>query len=466
MAFIGNSPYQGMVSGGNIQDGTVGTADLEDGAVVASKLGTYAVTTDKVANGAITAIKLAAGAAVPAQSGHAGQFLTTDGTTASWATVDTSQGDTAYLWGDHALGGYELVANLGSAAYTASSAYATAAQGVLADSALQSFTETDPVFTAWDKSTGISITESQISDFGSYQPAGSYAAAVHGHAISDVTGLQSALDGKVDDSQVLTNVPSGAVFTDTTYSVGNGGLTEINFTSALNAKLSGIEAGATADQTASEILTALKTVDGAGSGLDADLLDGQSGSYYTGYTDTAVANLVDTAPTTLNTLNELAAALGDDPNFATTISTSIGTKWTQDNTKISNWDTAYGWGNHASAGYQAASTALTTSTTFGGDVSGTYNAIVVANNSHTHNGSTIDDNSISAAELNVSGNGTAGQALLADGDGSFSWGSAGAIVTFPFYNSSGILGKIALIANTALPFFNSSGVAKNIAMTS
>ena len=35
------------------------------------------------------------------------------------------------------------------------------------------------------------------------------------HAISFITGLQTALDGKVDDSQVLTNVPSGAVFTDT-----------------------------------------------------------------------------------------------------------------------------------------------------------------------------------------------------------------------------------------------------------
>lgn len=45
-------------------------------------------------------------------------------------------------------------------------------------------------------------------------------------------------------------------------------------------KLDGIEAGATADQTAAEILTAIKTVDGAGSGLDADLLDGQQGSYY------------------------------------------------------------------------------------------------------------------------------------------------------------------------------------------
>jgi hypothetical protein len=31
---------------------------------------------------------------------------------------------------------------------------------------------------------------------------------------------------------------------------------------------------------ASDVLTKLKTVDGAGSGLDADLLDGQHGSYY------------------------------------------------------------------------------------------------------------------------------------------------------------------------------------------
>ena len=37
------------------------------------------------------------------------------------------------------------------------------------------------------------------------------------HSISEVSGLQTALDGKVDDSQVLTNVPSGALFTDTVY---------------------------------------------------------------------------------------------------------------------------------------------------------------------------------------------------------------------------------------------------------
>ncbi len=41
---------------------------------------------------------------------------------------------------------------------------------------------------------------------------------------------------------------------------------------------------------------------------------------------TAIADVLDTAPGTLDTLNELASALGDDPNFATTVTTQIGTK--------------------------------------------------------------------------------------------------------------------------------------------
>jgi hypothetical protein len=41
---------------------------------------------------------------------------------------------------------------------------------------------------------------------------------------------------------------------------------------------------------------------------------------------TAINNLVDGAPTALNTLNELAAALADNANFSTTITNSIATK--------------------------------------------------------------------------------------------------------------------------------------------
>lgn len=56
-----------------------------------------------------------------------GTIAATDGNSTNW--------NTSYGWGDHSLAGY-----------------------------LTSYTETDPVFSAWDKSTGISITESQISD--------------------------------------------------------------------------------------------------------------------------------------------------------------------------------------------------------------------------------------------------------------------------------------------------------------
>jgi hypothetical protein len=46
----------------------------------------------------------------------------------------------------------------------------------------------------------------------------------------------------------------------------------------------------------------------------------------TAYTDAAVAALVDGAPELLNTLNELAAAIDDDANFASTLTTLAGEK--------------------------------------------------------------------------------------------------------------------------------------------
>lgn len=44
------------------------------------------------------------------------------------------------------------------------------------------------------------------------------------------------------------------------------------------------------------------------------------------YVDNKVASIVDSSPETLDTLNELAKALGEDPNFATTVVTEIGKK--------------------------------------------------------------------------------------------------------------------------------------------
>jgi hypothetical protein len=52
MGYIGNAPYNGVITGDSIQDGTVDTADITNDAV----------TTVKIADGAVTAGKLAAGA--------------------------------------------------------------------------------------------------------------------------------------------------------------------------------------------------------------------------------------------------------------------------------------------------------------------------------------------------------------------------------------------------------------------
>lgn len=73
-----------------------------------------------------------------------------------------------------------------------------------------------------------------------------------------------------------------------------------------------------------------------GSNID----DGAGGTIVaatTTYVDTAVAGIVDTAPETLNTLNELAAALGDDANFATTVTNALANK--VDTTTLSSYAT-------------------------------------------------------------------------------------------------------------------------------
>jgi hypothetical protein len=173
----------------------------------------------------------------------------------------------------------------------------------------------------------------------------------------------------------------------------------------------------------------------------------------TSYVTTQINNLIAGAPGALDTLDELAAALGDDSNFATTVTNSIATKlplaggtmtgdinWTQTNRGLTwgmntdgayikfyntgdgdvnsrleyatsdngdeyhrwliagtekmtlkwagltingtitatgynntNWDTAYGWGNHASAGYAAASSLANYLPLAGGTMSGSIN---------------------------------------------------------------------------------------------
>jgi hypothetical protein len=101
-------------------------------------------------------------------------------------------------------------------------------------------------------------------------PAGNIAATTVQAAINELDSEKAATGHNHDASYApLSHVgATGAAH-------GNASTSVAGFMAAADkTKLDGIEASATADQTAAEILTAIKTVDGAGSGLDADLLDG------------------------------------------------------------------------------------------------------------------------------------------------------------------------------------------------
>jgi len=76
--------------------------------------------------------------------------------------------------------------------------------------------------------------------------------------------------------------------TDTTYTVGDGGLTQNNFTDADHTKLDGIEANATADQTNAEIRAAVEAASDSNVFTDAD---------HTKLNNAGTQSVVTTAPT-------------------------------------------------------------------------------------------------------------------------------------------------------------------------
>lgn len=112
------------------------------------------------------------------------------------------------------------------------------------------------------------------------------------------------------------------------------------------------------------------------------------------YTDTKVAGLVDSAPETLDTLNELSAALGNDPNFATTVANQIGTKADANHThKYAGSSSAGGAANSVANSMtvqlNGGTTEGTNKFTFNGSVAKSVNitpsGIGAAASSHTHN---------------------------------------------------------------------------------
>ena len=147
--------------------------------------------------------------------------------------------------------------------------------------------------------------------------------------LGGVTATSQSFDGSKNITIPITAVPAtlitGTLTNDTT-----GNATTATTTTG-NAATSTLAAKATADA-AGHVLTswyaplASPALTGTPTAPTAAATANTTQLATTAFVQTAVSQLVSSAPATLDTLNELATALGNDPNFATSMTTLIGTK--------------------------------------------------------------------------------------------------------------------------------------------
>ena len=233
---------------------------------------------------------------------------------------------------------------------------ATSAQGALADSALQSFTVTEGMVTAHQAALSItesqisdlqsyltavseaqvtahqaalSITESQISNFGTYLTTVAFSdltskpTTLSGYGITDAaTAAQGTLADTALQSFTETNdLTAAVVWTN----VPDANITQSSVTqhqaalSVTESQISDLQSYLTSVAFA-DLTTTPTTVAGYG------ITDVYTKTETDSAVSTAVSNLVGDAPAVLDTLSELADAIGDDADFLTTINTNIALK--------------------------------------------------------------------------------------------------------------------------------------------
>ena len=174
-------------------------------------------------------------------------------------------------------------APLSSPTFTGTPAAPTAAGGTnttqvattaFVQAAISSFGAGDMAKATYDTDNDGKVDAAEVADAvawtGITGKPSTFAPSAHGHAISEVTGLQTALDTKAPlASPALTGTPTAPT--------------------------------ASAGTNTTQVAT-------------------------TGFVAAAISALIDAAPGALDTLNELAAALGDDPDFATTVTNGLADK--------------------------------------------------------------------------------------------------------------------------------------------
>ena len=272
----------------------------------------------------VTAEKL-----LPSQSGNSGKFLTTDGSDIEWASVDA-------LPSQSGNSGKYLTTNGETASWTTVDA--------LPDQAGNSgkYLTTDGSSASWEDIDEYNLPIASSSTLGGVKVGTNL-------SIDSSTGVLSATD------TVTTVTVTGEGNAITNIVDSNGALTA---TKGSTFSLSNHTHDNVYAPIASPALTGTPTAPTAAAGTNNTQIA------TTAFVNTAVSSLVSSAPETLDTLNELAAALGNDPNFATTIASDIGSKLDSDSANYVKGLSISGTTITVTAGDNSTSTLTTQDTTY------------------------------------------------------------------------------------------------------
>ena len=269
------NPIDLSVTSAKITDLAVTAAKIADSAVTAAKLADTSVTNTKIATDAITTLKIE-------------DLAVTEGKINASAVTTAKIADSAVTTAK-IVDGNVTEAKINTAAVTADKIGALAVtEGKIADSAVTTVKIADSAITTGKIANG-TIVDADVS-------------ATAEIATSKISGLDTALAAKLASATAAsTYAPiASPTFTGTVSGVTKShvGLENVDNTADASKPVSTAQATAIATAKAEAIADATSQVNAVISG----------------------------APNALNTLDELAAALGDDQNFASTVTTSLAAK--------------------------------------------------------------------------------------------------------------------------------------------
>jgi hypothetical protein len=329
-SIISQAIADSAVTTAKVQDASITEAKLAANSVVTAKVANSSITEDKIANDAVTASKIL--------NGSIGTTKISDGSVTDAKIVSNSVTN-------------EKIAN--DAVTTAKIADSSISEGKIADSAVVAAKIAAGSITNAKISDTAEIAQSKIAGL---TDALSAKAPLSGPTFTGQVVLpESTIIGNVDSTEltylngVTSNIQTQLGSAATALSTHSADTTDIHgiadtsvlatATTVATAKSEAITAAGTAADTKVSAAVAALTKSSVGLGNVDNTADAskpvstaQASAIATAKSEaiadaTAQVNaVIASAPAALNTLDELAAALGDDANFATTVTNSLASK--------------------------------------------------------------------------------------------------------------------------------------------